>query len=46
LDDQDIVVFAPPLTINKDEIKKMIEILHNSISVIEADLASENYATK
>jgi adenosylmethionine-8-amino-7-oxononanoate aminotransferase len=46
LDDQDIVVFAPPLTINTDEIKKMIEILHNSISVIEADLASENYATK
>lgn len=44
LDDQDIVVFAPPLTINKDEITKLIEILNNSIRVIEADVAA-NYVT-
>jgi adenosylmethionine-8-amino-7-oxononanoate aminotransferase len=44
LDEQDIVVFAPPLTINKYEITKMIEILNNSIRVIEADVTA-NYVT-
>ncbi|WP_050184009.1 aspartate aminotransferase family protein [Domibacillus robiginosus] len=36
LDGQDIVVFAPPLTITKEEIINMIQILNESIGVVEA----------
>ncbi|WP_342048594.1 aminotransferase family protein [Bacillus sp. OTU530] len=34
-DGQDTLVFAPPLTINKAEIERMIEILHDSILACE-----------
>ncbi|MGM0852391.1 MAG: aspartate aminotransferase family protein [Bacillota bacterium] len=37
-DDMDTLVFAPPLTINKQEIDRLIEILHNSIYAIEQRL--------
>ncbi|KMJ56406.1 hypothetical protein AB685_22140 [Bacillus sp. LL01] len=35
-DGQDTLVFAPPLTINKEEIKQMMTILSETISAIEA----------
>lgn len=34
-DGQDTLVFAPPLIINKQEIDKMIDILHDSILAVE-----------
>ncbi|QCJ42901.1 aspartate aminotransferase family protein [Bacillus sp. S3] len=45
LDGQDILVFAPPLTINKEEIGKVIEILNDSIKAIEKNVF-ESLATK
>ena len=35
-DGQDTVVFAPPLIINKEEIEKMIDILHEAVAAVEA----------
>ncbi|UOQ92136.1 aspartate aminotransferase family protein [Halobacillus shinanisalinarum] len=37
-DNQDTLVFAPPLTINKQEVEQMIEILHDAIHAIEHNL--------
>lgn len=37
-DDQDTLVFAPPLIINKKEIENMVEILNDAISTIENEL--------
>ncbi|MBT2690826.1 aspartate aminotransferase family protein [Bacillus sp. ISL-47] len=34
-DGMDILVFAPPLTINKQEIDRLVEILHDSIYSVE-----------
>ncbi|WP_394138277.1 aminotransferase family protein [Cytobacillus oceanisediminis] len=34
-DGMDILVFAPPLTINKQEINSLVEILHDSIFAVE-----------
>jgi putrescine aminotransferase len=34
-DGMDILVFAPPLTINKQEINSLAEILHDSIFSVE-----------
>ncbi|MBU8877507.1 aspartate aminotransferase family protein [Bacillus sp. FJAT-29790] len=45
LDGQDILVFSPPLTISKEEIAKIIEILNDSIKAIEVNV-SESFAAK
>lgn len=37
-DDMDILVFAPPLTINRREIDSLIEILNNAIFAVEQSL--------
>lgn len=37
-DEQDTLVFAPPLTMNKQEIEQMIDILHDSIYAVEKNL--------
>ena len=44
-DGQDILVLAPPITINKEEIAKIIEILNDSIKAIEISV-SESLVTK
>ncbi|AGK53473.1 aminotransferase family protein [Bacillus sp. 1NLA3E] len=38
--DQDTLVFAPPLNINKDEINLMIDILDETISAVEQEVLS------
>ncbi|MEH7122373.1 aspartate aminotransferase family protein [Bacillus sp. JJ1503] len=37
-DGQDTVVFSPPLIINKEEMARMLEILHDAIAAIEAEV--------
>ncbi|WNS74958.1 aspartate aminotransferase family protein [Bacillus sp. DTU_2020_1000418_1_SI_GHA_SEK_038] len=37
-DGQDTLVFAPPLIINKEEMARMLDILHDAIAAIEAEV--------
>lgn len=41
-DDMDILVFAPPLTINKQEIQRLIEILHHAVENVERSINEVN----
>lgn len=38
-DNQDTLVFAPPLTINGDEMNRLIEIIHDAIRVMEEEVS-------